>query len=90
MDEYDFEELMRQQRMMLSSVAAESETDSKIKLMNIINSMITSRSRKVQKEALIIEAQLEGMSESEIDRVLELIKKDHMIIEDPDGNIRRA
>ena len=90
MDEFDFEEIMRQQRMLLNTVAQESETDLKIKLMSIINSMLTSRNKKVQKEALMIEAQLEGMGEAEIDRMIEQLKADHMIAEDADGNIRRA
>jgi len=90
MDEFDFEDIMRQQRMLLNSVAQESETDLKIKLMSLVNSMTTSKSKKIQKEALMIEAQLEGMSEAEVDRMIDQLKKDHMITEDEDGNIRRA
>lgn len=90
MDEFEFEDIMRQQRMMLNAVAQESETDVKIKLMGIINSMTTGKSKKVLKEALVIEAQLEGLDEGEVERVLQLLKLDHMVVEDADGNIRRA
>jgi DNA replicative helicase MCM subunit Mcm2 (Cdc46/Mcm family) len=90
MDQSDFDDLIRRQNMMLRSVADESETDSKIKLMDIINNMVTDRNKKVHKEAILIEAQIQGMSESEADRVMTLLKADHMIIEPEPGFIRRA
>ncbi|MBN2459355.1 hypothetical protein JXB28_03660 [Candidatus Woesearchaeota archaeon] len=90
MDEEEFEELMRRQRMALRAVANESETDSKIKLMDIINNLVTDRNKKVHKEAVLIEAQLEGMSESEVERVLIMLKEDHMIMEPEPGFIKRA
>jgi len=90
MDQADFDDLIRRQNMMLRSVADESETDSKIKLMDIINNMVTDRNKKVHKEAILIEAQIEGMSESEADRVMDMLKLDHMIVEPEPGFIRRA
>lgn len=88
MDESEFEDIMRRQNMMLRSVADESETDSKIKLMSIINDLVTDRNKKVHKEAVIIEAGMQGMPESEVERVLVLLKDDHMIIEPELGFIR--
>ena len=85
MDEAEFEELMRIQRMALRSVTNESETDDKIKLMNIINSLLTGNKKKIQKESIIIEAQLQGMTETDIDRFLELLKRDRMIKEPEPG-----
>ncbi|KYK24694.1 hypothetical protein AYK26_06495 [Euryarchaeota archaeon SM23-78] len=90
MDEADFEELMRIQRMMARRVASESETDSKIKLMDIINELVTDKNKKVHKEAVLLEAQAQGMSEAEVDRVIRSLKDDHMIIEPEEGFIRRA
>jgi DNA replicative helicase MCM subunit Mcm2 (Cdc46/Mcm family) len=90
MDQSDFDDLMRRQNMMLRSVADESETDSKIKLMDIINDLVTDRNKKVHKEAVILEAGMRGMPESEVERVLSLLKEDHMIIEPEPGFIRRA
>ena len=87
MDEAEFEELMRIQRMTLRSVADESETNDKIKLMNIINNMVTSKRRKIHKESIILEAQLEGMGETDVDRFLDLLKKDRMITEPEEGFI---
>jgi DNA replicative helicase MCM subunit Mcm2 (Cdc46/Mcm family) len=90
MDQSDFDDLIRRQNMMLRSVADESETDSKIKLMDIINDLVTDRNKKVHKEAVILEAGMQGMPESEVERVLSLLKEDHMIIEPEIGFVRRA
>ena len=90
MDEAEFEELMRRQRMALRAVTNESETDSKIKLMDIINDLVTDRNRKVQREAVIIEAESQGMDEAEVQRVLAQLKTDHMIIEPEPGYVKRA
>ncbi len=85
MDEAEFEELMRIQRMALRTVTNESETDEKIKLMNIINNMMTGNKKKIQKESILIEAQLEGMTETDVERMLDLLKKDRMITEPEEG-----
>lgn len=85
MDEAEFEELMRIQRMALRSVTNESETDDKIKLINIINSLLTGNKKKIQKESIIIEAQLEGMTETDVDRVLDLLKRDRLVREPEAG-----
>jgi len=90
MDEAEFEELMQRQRMALRAVADESETDSKIKLMSIINDMVTDKNKKVQKEAVLIEAQLQGMTETEFDRLLKILKDDHIVIESEPGYLKRA
>ncbi len=90
MDQADFDDLMRRQNMMLRSVADESETDSKIKLMDIINDLVTDRNRKVQKEAVIIEAESQGMDEEEVERVLVLLRADHFLIEPEPGYLKRA
>ncbi|HHE36240.1 MAG TPA: hypothetical protein ENL16_00310 [Candidatus Woesearchaeota archaeon] len=90
MNEADFEELMRIQRLMASRVASETETESKIKLMSIINDLVTDKNKKVHKEAVIVEAQAQGMTEAEIERLLGTLKEDHMIEEPEPGFIRRA
>ena len=90
MDEADFEELMRIQRLMARRVASETETESKIKLMSIINDLVTDKNKKVHKEAVLVEAQAQGMTEAEVERVLTTLKNDHMIEEPEPGFIRRA
>jgi DNA replicative helicase MCM subunit Mcm2 (Cdc46/Mcm family) len=90
MDESEFDELMRHQNIMMRSVANESETDSKISMMDIVNDLVTDRNRKVQKEAVLVEAEMRGISESEANRLLEAMKEDNMIIEPEPGYIKRA
>ena len=90
MDPMDFEDLLRQQNMMFRSVALENETDNKIRLMDIINSLVTDKNRKVQRAVVILEAENHGLSEDESQRLLELMKIDGMIIEPEPGYIKRA
>ena len=90
MDDDEFEDLMRRQRMTLRSVSDESETDSKIKLMKIISGMVTDRNKKVQKEAVLFEAQAQGMSETEFERVMSTLKDDNIIIEPEPGYVKLA
>jgi DNA replicative helicase MCM subunit Mcm2 (Cdc46/Mcm family) len=90
MDESEFDELMRHQNIMMRSVANESETDSKINIMDIVNDLVTDRNRKVQNEAVLVEAEIRGISESEANRLLESMKQDGMIIEPEPGYIKRA
>ncbi|MBN1792570.1 hypothetical protein JW826_02705 [Candidatus Woesearchaeota archaeon] len=90
MDMSDFEEIMRNQNMMLRSVAQESETDSKIKLIDIINGLVTPKNKKVQKEAIILEATSEGMLESDVERLLDSLISDNIMIEPEPGFIKRG
>ena len=84
MDEAEFEELLRIQRMTLRTVTNESETDDKIKLINIIRDL-TGNKKKIPKESIILEAQLEGMSETEVERMIGLLKRDGLIKEPAEG-----
>jgi DNA replicative helicase MCM subunit Mcm2 (Cdc46/Mcm family) len=90
MDQSDFDDLIRSQNMMLRDVADESETDSKIRIMDIINDLVTDRNRKVQKEAVLVEAEMRGIVESEANRIIDLLKSDGMIIEPEPGYVKRA
>jgi len=90
MDQSDFDDLIRTQNMMLRSVTNESETDSKIRMMDIINDLVTDRNRKTQKEAVLVEAEMRGISESEANRIIDALKEDGIIIEPEPGYIKRA
>jgi len=81
MEPSDFEELLRTQRMMAERVAQEQEIDLKIKLMNIINESVTGKKQIVQKEALIIEGQIQGLTEDQIERLLQELETDNFIIQ---------
>ena len=90
MDPLDFEDLIRQQNMMFRSVAQENETDAKIKMMEIVNSLVTDRNRKVQRAAVILEAESQGMSEDEAQQILTGLIQDGIFAEPEPGYVKRA
>lgn len=90
MDQNDFNDLLRIQRMMASRIIQETTVDNKIKLLDLINKLITDRNRKVQTETIILEAQMEGFTEDETIRLIDELIGDHLIMEPEPGYIKRA
>ncbi len=90
MDETDFNELLRIQRMMASRIIQETSVDNKIKLLDLINKLVTDKNKKIQKEVLLFEARSEGFSENEVERLLDELKEDHLIVEPELGYIKRS
>lgn len=90
MDPNDFNDLLRIQRMMASRIIQEASVDNKIKLLDLINKLVTDRNRKVQTETLIIEAQAEGFTETETLRLIDELIEDHLITEPEPGYLKRA
>jgi DNA replicative helicase MCM subunit Mcm2 (Cdc46/Mcm family) len=88
MNPSDFEELLRTQRMMASKILEENSFDAKIKLLEIIRNMTTSKNKKIHTEAVIYEAQVEGLSEGDILGFLEELKSDNLIVEPEEGFIK--
>ncbi len=73
----DFEELLKIQRNMASRLMQENQTDNKIKFYNLIRDIKPSL-----KEQIILIAEEEGFSESEVLNLLDELEKDKMIIQD--------
>ena len=90
MDNNDFNELLRIQRMMAGRIIQESSVDNKIKLLDLVNKLVTDRNRKVQKETVILEAQAEGFSEEETTRLLDELIEDDMLAEPEAGYVKRS
>ncbi|MBD3208986.1 hypothetical protein GF367_01025 [Candidatus Woesearchaeota archaeon] len=90
MDQNDFNELLKIQRMMASRIIQETTVDNKIKLLDLINRLVTDRNKKAQKETIIVEAQAEGFSETETLRLIEELLEDNLIIEPEPGYLKRA
>lgn len=86
----DFEELMRVQRQMASRIVQESDTDRKLKMMDLINALVTDRNRKVQTEKVIIEAAAEGIPEQECLRLIDDLLDLGMITQPEEGFLKRA
>ncbi len=87
MDSSDFEEIMRIQRLMASRIVEEQRTENKLKLMSIISDMVLGRRKSVQKEAVIVEAEQQGLPESETLRLLEELKRDKFL-EEKEGYLK--
>ncbi|MFP4524285.1 MAG: hypothetical protein ACLFO2_03165 [Candidatus Woesearchaeota archaeon] len=90
MDQNDFNDLLKIQRMMASRLMEESTVDNKIKLLDVINRLVTDRNRKVQKETVLVQAQEEGFSEEEALRLIQTLLDDRLIIEPEPGYVKRA
>lgn len=90
MDQNDFNDLLKIQRMMASRIIQETTVDNKIKLLDLINKLVTDRNKKVQTETIIYEAKMEGFSEDETLRLIDELISDNLIAQPEPGYVKRA
>ncbi len=83
----DFDELLKIQRRMLSMLSKETETDLKIDILTIIERLTTGKNKRIQKEAVILEAEQQGISGEDVLNIIEELKRDGLIIEPEIGFI---
>ena len=88
LDEKEFDDVMRLQRQLSSSVIDEFELDSKIKVLTLIDEVAGTK-KKIQTEKLLIEAENQGMSEFEVTSTIEKLKKDNLIFEPQPGYLQK-
>jgi DNA replicative helicase MCM subunit Mcm2 (Cdc46/Mcm family) len=88
LDEKDFDDVMRLQKQLQSSMIDEFELDSKIKILTIFDEVATGK-KKVQTEKLLVEAENQGLSELEIMSTIEKLKKDGLIFEPQPGYLQK-
>jgi DNA replicative helicase MCM subunit Mcm2 (Cdc46/Mcm family) len=84
LDDTDFDEVMRLQKQLATSVIDDFELDSKIKILTLFDEL-AGKKKKVQTEKLLIEAEHQGMTEIEIMATLEKLKRDGLIFEPQAG-----
>jgi len=89
LDDVEFDEVMRLQKQLASSMMNDFELDSKIKLLTIFDD-VASGKRKVQTEKILVEAEHQGMSEMEILSVIEKLKKDGLLFEPQPGYLQKS
>ncbi len=75
----DFNEIMRIQNLMATSIADESEVNDKLKIIDIIN-QLTGKKKFVQVEEVIVEANYQSISESSTLHFLDELNSDNVII----------
>ncbi|MEM4637741.1 MAG: hypothetical protein QXK76_01785 [Candidatus Woesearchaeota archaeon] len=88
LDDTEFDEVMRLQKQLASTMMNEYELDAKIKLLVIFNEVIGKR-KKIQTEELIVEAENQGMTEIEITATIEKLKKDGILFEPQPGYLQK-
>ena len=86
----NFDELMKIQQQMAGRIMQENETDRKLELMDIINSLTTVRRPKIQVELVIIEAQNHGMTEEQAITTIDELLDFGFITQPEEGFLKRV
>ncbi len=89
LDDTDFDDVMRLQRRLASTMMNEFEMDSKIKLLTVFDNLVGSK-KKVQTEKVLIEAEHQGMAETEVLATLDKLKKDGLLYEPQPGYLQKG
>ena len=84
----DFDRLMEVQRMTASLIRQEAEVDNKIKIIEIVTDLSASRNGKVQVEEVLIEADIQGLSEEEVLATIDSLKRDGLVQEPEVGFVQ--
>jgi DNA replicative helicase MCM subunit Mcm2 (Cdc46/Mcm family) len=88
LDGTDFDDVVRLQKQLASSMLDDFELDSKIKVLTIYDEIAGSK-KKIQTEKLLIEAENQGMSELETTSVIEKLKRDGLLFEPQPGYLQK-
>jgi len=88
LDDTEFDEVMKLQRQLASSMMNDFELDTKIKLLTIFDEVAGKR-KKVQTEQVISEAENQGMAEMEITATIEKLKRDGILFEPQPGYLQK-
>jgi DNA replicative helicase MCM subunit Mcm2 (Cdc46/Mcm family) len=88
LDGSEFDDVMRLQKQLASSMLDDFELDSKIKVLTTFDELVGSR-KKMQTEKLLIELEHRGMSEFEAVSIIEKLKRDGLIFEPQPGYLQK-
>jgi DNA replicative helicase MCM subunit Mcm2 (Cdc46/Mcm family) len=88
LDDADFDDVVRLQKQLASSMLDDFELDSKIKMLTIFDEVAGSK-KKVQTEKLLIESEHRGMSEFESLSIIEKLKRDGLLFEPQSGYLQK-
>lgn len=75
---------------MAGRIIQESETDRKIKIMDIVNDLTTMKNKKVQVEQILVEAQMQDMIEEDVTATIDELLDLGLISQPEVGFIQRA
>jgi hypothetical protein len=82
LDGSEFDDVMRLQKQLASSMLDDFELDSKIKVLTIFDELVGNKK-------LLIEAEHHGMGEFEITSVIEKLKRDGLLFEPQPGYLQK-
>ena len=88
LDESEFDEVIKLQKQLASSMVDDFELDSKTKILTLLDEIV-GKKKKVQTEKMLIEAENQGMSEMEVMATIEKLKKDGLIFEPQPGYLQK-
>ncbi|MBR9703278.1 hypothetical protein GOV10_04530 [Candidatus Woesearchaeota archaeon] len=75
---------------MASRIVQESDTDRKLKIMDIVNDLTTMKNKKVQVEQILVEAQMQEMLEEDVTATIDELLDLGLISQPEIGFIQRA
>ncbi|NTV23130.1 MAG: hypothetical protein HGA85_02005 [Nanoarchaeota archaeon] len=85
----DFNRLVSYQNMLQKSLRKEQSEDRKIDFLTIINQLTFGPKNIVQKEEILLEAQVQGFTEKEVDSLISELIKENIIYESSPGYIKK-
>lgn len=88
LDGTEFDDVMRLQKQLASSMLDDFELDSKIKVLTVFDELVGSK-KKTHTEKLLIELEHRGMSELEALSVIDKLKKDGLLFEPQPGYLQK-
>jgi hypothetical protein len=88
LDGTEFDDVMRLQKQLASSMMDDFELDSKIKVLTMFDELAGSK-KKIHTEKLMIEAEHHGMGEFELLSVIEKLKRDGLLFEPQPGYLQK-
>jgi DNA replicative helicase MCM subunit Mcm2 (Cdc46/Mcm family) len=89
LDGTEFDDVVRLQKQLASSMLDDFELDSKIKVLTIFDELAGNK-KKIQTEKLLIEAEHHGMGEFEITSIIEKLKRDGLLFEPQPGYLQKS
>lgn len=88
MDPNDFDNIEDIQARLNRSVQEETSTEEKIELIELLRDLERFDGRRIHHEEIVVEARLKGLTESTINRLLDELVEDHILVEVDEGYYR--
>ena len=90
MNQKDFDEIMKVQQLMSQRLMQEQKTDHKIDLLNIIQDLTENGRKPAQTEAVLVEANIQGIGPDEAQDIIDELVKDNLVKRPRTGYVQVA